>query len=774
MAAENRPTIGLFICHLDNDYAYDICKGIEYAAQEADCNLVIFPGMYINAAYNDPQNAKYDYQYNSVFYYAKPESIDALIISIATIGTFLTDADNAAFLDHFKGIPILTLEAEYSGYPSMIIDSVQGLKQVINHLIHDHGKKRIGYVSGRRSSPDAQERLATYRATLLENDMKVDENLIVYGNFSEFCEEEVEDLLDRNPDLDAIVFANDQMALGGYNVLKRRKISIGEQLAVTGFDDVPLALALEPALTTVRANASELGYRALHQALNLIKKGKTTESRLPSNMILRESCGCTGTTALEDAEKVKELLTLKPKQLSTYIMDTVYACDKSSFFYPQLSGFMMQSLQCITEVVLSPKKKEFPVFKMRNIMREYTDSSLPLYYSIIQLTYSLHRINDIINMLIEDEGKKLSFNTCSNAVLIQLLASESSKSYNERKEYKANIWSTASIIRDTITTADNKELAYEGIGNQLQRLNFISTYLYSVNPTSIRLNADGSWRVPEELQLMVYNNNNTTVTTVSNHEMIPVSELFSNRYMPHGRRFTTVLVPIFTNEEHHGLFMCEVDIEQFHHIYSISLQLGTALKFMKSYDELQETNSQLTYTLSALNEKNRQLNNISTIDELTGLKNRRGFMTESTTVIKSDLNTGNKAILLFADMDNLKGVNDIYGHENGDFALRTIADTLRTCLRNGDVIGRIGGDEFVALALLGQQQSPDIIINRIKERLKKFNDASDKPYYVEASIGIVDFACRPEADLQALMKQADEALYEDKSKKRKSPVKADN
>lgn len=99
--SKKKYTIGLFICHLDNDYAYDICKGVDYAAKELDINLVIFPGMYINAAYNDPANAKYDYQYNSIFYYARPESIDALIVSIGTIGTFLNTADNLAFLNRF-------------------------------------------------------------------------------------------------------------------------------------------------------------------------------------------------------------------------------------------------------------------------------------------------------------------------------------------------------------------------------------------------------------------------------------------------------------------------------------------------------------------------------------------------------------------------------------------------------------------------------------------------------------------------------------------------
>ena len=255
--------------------------------------------------------------------------------------------------------------------------------------------------------------------------------------------------------------------------------------------------------------------------------------------------------------------------------------------------------------------------------------------------------------------------------------------------------------------------------------------------------------------------------------MVDVRNLFDNPYIPQNRRYTMVLTPIFTSDEHHGVFLCELDISNFHHIYSISLQLGTTLKFLKMNETQQQTNQQLEYTLSVLHEKNRQLSKISTIDELTGLKNRRGFLTETQAVISSSINEEQRAILLFADMDNLKIVNDTFGHEDGDFALRTIATALKSSLRNGDIIGRIGGDEFVAFALLNSQQSADLIANRIHKRLADINANSDKPYYIEASIGIVDFICHTDLDIQTLIKQADDALYENKSHKRASVLKED-
>lgn len=770
--SDKRFTVGLFICHLDNDYAFDICKGVDYAAKELDVNLIIFPGMYINAVYNDQENAKYDYQYNSIFYYAKPESIDALIISIGTIGSFLDDKDCIKFLEQFKGIPILTLESEFPGYPSLINDSTQGLKNIINHLIYHHKKKHIGFVSGRPGNSDAEERLSVYKSTLAAAGMPVDEDLIVHGNFSEFCEELVEDLLDSHPEIDALCFANDQMALGGYNVLKRRGIEIGKDIAVTGFDDSPLALALDPALSTVRANACELGYRSVYEAVHLIKTGHTTTSRLNSTMILRESCGCNNVLNTSDSQKTAELLAKPREELIDYIVSLAFINDKDTFIYQRIEGIMHQYVSVLLKFALDEDSNHNPLPELLNIIKQYINSDILLYFSIVQMNYCLHTIETIIISFIQNAETKLQFYKLTEAINTQLLAADASLRYNERHEYKVNIWSSSYIVRDTITSSSNLDSVYTQIGDKMQKLNLKSSYVYTTNE-EIKLLENGNWEIPKSLRLQVYNKDSVTISKTKDECMIDIKDLFWNPYVPQKRRFTMILTPIFTSEEHHGLFLCEVDISHFHHIYSISLELGTALKFLQMAEEQQKTNQQLEYTLSVLHEKNRQLSKISTIDELTELKNRRGFMTETQAVITSSINRNQRAILLFADMDNLKIVNDRFGHENGDFALRTIATALKSSMRNDDIIGRIGGDEFVAFALLGNQQSADTIPNRIHARLAAMNEECDKPYYIDVSIGYVDFICSEDSNIQTLLKQADIALYEAKSHKRKSILKED-
>ena len=138
----NRLNIGIFTCHLDNDYTNEVCKGAEAAACELDCNLIVFPGMFLSASFYDPANQLYDYQYNSIFYYAHPECLDALIISTGAISSFLSEKDINAFLSHFKGIPIISLEEEIPGYPCIRTDNSGGMRNAIEHLMFCGGQGR--------------------------------------------------------------------------------------------------------------------------------------------------------------------------------------------------------------------------------------------------------------------------------------------------------------------------------------------------------------------------------------------------------------------------------------------------------------------------------------------------------------------------------------------------------------------------------------------------------------------------------------------------------
>ena len=129
---------------------------------------------------------------------------------------------------------------------------------------------------------------------------------------------------------------------------------------------------------------------------------------------------------------------------------------------------------------------------------------------------------------------------------------------------------------------------------------------------------------------------------------------------------------------------------------------------------------------------------------------------------------GQYIFCIYADLNNLKQINDQFGHKEGDFAIRKVAEYLQGGLRDTDIVGRIGGDEFAALAVIPSEDMGERLEQRIKGIEKRFNDASDKDYYVETSIGYATFRWREKMSIQDMLSQADKMLYENKKNKRKN------
>ena len=163
---------------------------------------------------------------------------------------------------------------------------------------------------------------------------------------------------------------------------------------------------------------------------------------------------------------------------------------------------------------------------------------------------------------------------------------------------------------------------------------------------------------------------------------------------------------------------------------------------------------------------NTKLEAIAKQDELTGLYNRRGFLDKVESILSDPAYSGKATVLCYVDMDNLKMINDKYGHDDGDYSLRTVADILRECFRDTDVLGRIGGDEFVVMAII----ETDIDIAKIRERIervtKSHNETAGKPYPIAMSAGIHKFTCRPDVDIYSILEIADGLLYEEKMEKK--------
>jgi LacI family transcriptional regulator len=194
-------------------------------------------------------------------------------------------------------VPVVTL----AGTPTRASvnvagDNVTGMRELITHLIEAHGHRSIAYLSGHVDSPDSVARARMVRETAARYDVAVLEGEQWAGTYSATGGARViRALLDSGGTLpDAVACANDQTALGVVYALRERGYRVPEDIAVTGFDDIPVARHLNPPLTTVRQPIHELGALAFSVLLSMINGERPAERQLilPVQVVLRRSCGC--------------------------------------------------------------------------------------------------------------------------------------------------------------------------------------------------------------------------------------------------------------------------------------------------------------------------------------------------------------------------------------------------------------------------------------------------------------------------------------------------
>ncbi len=170
--------------------------------------------------------------------------------------------------------------------------------------------------------------------------------------------------------------------------------------------------------------------------------------------------------------------------------------------------------------------------------------------------------------------------------------------------------------------------------------------------------------------------------------------------------------------------------------------------------------------VTELLEAQRQLKNLSLTDELTGLYNRRGFLTLAEQQIKLEMHNGTARglTLLFADMDGLKSINDTYGHEAGSEALVTLGRLIKSAVRDADIVARWGGDEFVILTVGAQGESSGIMVDRIRDRIDEYNEANRENYIIACSIGVAPIEHNRSFD--DTIAEADRAMYAEKKRRK--------
>jgi two-component system, cell cycle response regulator len=154
-----------------------------------------------------------------------------------------------------------------------------------------------------------------------------------------------------------------------------------------------------------------------------------------------------------------------------------------------------------------------------------------------------------------------------------------------------------------------------------------------------------------------------------------------------------------------------------------------------------------------------QVRQLAIADELTGLMNRRGFLMLAEHQRNLADRKGTPLALVYLDIDHFKLINDQFGHDEGDRALRELAAVLLHTFRRSDVVARMGGDEFVVLMADVNGDGLDIVLGRVRKNLAAINQDSRFPWRLAVSLGVVQYDAARPVTLEMLMASADQAMY---------------
>jgi DNA-binding LacI/PurR family transcriptional regulator/signal transduction histidine kinase/CheY-like chemotaxis protein len=298
-----RTTIAFLTDHPDSvgdGYATVLRDALDAACRMLDLNLLVIVGHSLQ----DPSpNGK---QHNRVYDWVRSESVDGIILQAASLATF-GGADAVIRLSQrYLSIPMCSIGLEIEGIPSVVIDNRLAMRRVVEHAIREHGCKRPLFLGGPSMNHEAQDRLAAFQEVLAEHEIAANSQYIVCGDFTRHgAVEAINGVIAEGLKFDAVIAANDHMALGALSVLRKVGRRVPHDVLVTGFDDVHEIGLANPPVTTARQPLramAELGLRLVFEQL----EGNRVELlyKLPTEIVIRRSCGCGSRTLPNETRSV--------------------------------------------------------------------------------------------------------------------------------------------------------------------------------------------------------------------------------------------------------------------------------------------------------------------------------------------------------------------------------------------------------------------------------------------------------------------------------------
>lgn len=702
-----RKRIGVIVNYLYEGYQLKVLSGIINTARKHDIDLFIFVGGNLNY---DIENL----QRNKIYQLINHKDIDGLIILGLVLGYNIPKEKIIGFYKNFSDIPTVSIGLNVENFPSITTDNSKGFINLLDHLVKDHKYKNFTFVTGPLNNDEAKERYEIFLKTMRENNIEIKDDYIYEGDFSKFSGiNAVRTFLDeRKLKPDVIVFSNDMMAIGGIEELRRRKIKVPEDIAITGFDNIEESYFITPSLTTVNQPLYELGEKALETCLSVILGEKVKENIiLPTRLIIRESCGhkeeVFNKEILTSGRKIKSIA--KAKELKSKFLE----------FLTEGSQIKKENYELFSKIY---DLFFISLFKKRQTFLEKIHEYLEKKFFVMEeLKEIMFLLDSFSKAYLEKDLKKDAENLILKANKIISTYSEKSLRYDQ---YKTNEEiELLGYIGSDLLSSFRMEDIIERISTRLPELDINNFYL---------IFTDEKLKEKKLIFAHLRDKNVQEEIKLSYDEIIP------KKLYPKERK-ELIVKPLYFQENFFGYIVLEYGPKRGVIYEILRSQISAAIQGAKLFEEL---------------------NQLAITDPLTQLPNRRYVEEELRKEIERSKRYSRPLSVMVLDLDNFKIINDTFGHQYGDEILKKIGENLKKYCRKVDTVGRFGGDEFVIILPETNLEKSIKVANKIIKNLEKMEIRlpNGEKIYISVSIGIASY---PETskDPEKLLSLADLAMY---------------
>ncbi len=761
----SRPTIGLLIAELERMYHLPLWHGVNDACITENINLIIYTG----EAIKSPRG--YYAQPNAVYNLVNPEQLDGIIIASGSIGNYITMEEMEKFCNRLNSKPIVSISLPIKGIPSLLIDNKNGMKEAVNHLIEAHGRKRIVFIRGPVTNVEAEIRYHTYLECLAAHDIPFDPELVLQGDFGPNSGIiTINNFLDKQKiEFDAVIGANDSMALEALNTLTEKGYKIPEDISVVGFDDCTDTQFSSPPLTTVKQSMYHLGQKATVMLKEMFEDGKTYPEQVlfPTQLVIRQSCGCLplpqikskGVKDQKSDPDSKSFLSFLQREKQTIITEVIYSLAASDENTENFKLYIDQLFEAYLEVLKSDEENDKFFITLNKIL-----TKVILYAEVVydwqKALYTMQTL--LLNTLPISNKYYFTVDLFQKA---QILAGEVMR----RREAYRNLEITRLnwLLNDTnenISLATDINTLIDILIGALPALGIQSCYLSLFDETEPIISIDSM--LPQTSKILLAFDRKNYIE--KEYYQYQTKQLISEHYLPIGNRFTWIIKTLHHQQKLFGFTIFDLGHCSESIYVALQGQVSIALRIIDLWGRREQAEEELRSALQKLEKYNKKLKDLSQLDPLTGLYNRRGFFFLGEQKYRIAERERKNFLLCYIDVDDFKQVNDKYGHKEGDLVLINVAKILKETFREYDIISRIGGDEFIVLIHEGTMKYSDSIMKRLEGNILNFNKTASKPYDISMSFGFSMYDYNNRTSFETLVLEADRRLYEAKNLKKKS------